>query len=435
MKFFNCQIHKEKHNFNLIEPSSHSLSNPNKFISINFENESDLDPYTTFTIDKIFPAELGIYKRNVVKMSGPRRDDIHAAIELALEHLNQNKTNSKLNKTHFSNGFYRSTFYNGFEYELYFKRRDFTCCFSLKLKRPLEHLRVTHSNRKVSQQVINFILPLTSDSKSLNAFRLFLSSFETVAVNQDKHVTLTIVFGTEVNDQRAKNEMSTFLSEFKERTRFDKVNQVNVDMKDVSSFSRAKLLQIGSDHERFENESLLFFCDVDVLFNKNFLDMCRLNAVKNERVFFPILYSFYNPKLVKNHASTNESNLSSNEDVETARVSLIINKETGFWRDTGFGMVCLYREDFKTIGGFDEFTSQDHWGGEDLHLYRKFLKTKMDVFRAVAPGLFHLYHEKICNRNKMNAVQFKNCIMSKILNEASQKHFGFAYFNKTNLGF
>jgi hypothetical protein len=93
-------------------------------------------------------------------------------------------------------------------------------------------------------------------------------------------------------------------------------------------------------------------------------------------------------------------------------VSLIINKETGFWRDTGFGMVCLYREDFKTIGGFgDEFTSQDHWGGEDLHLYRKFLKTKMDVFRAVAPGLFHLYHEKICIRNKMNAVQFKNCIM------------------------
>jgi hypothetical protein len=49
--------------------------------------------------------------------------------------------------------------------------------------------------------------------------------------------------------------------------------------------------------------------------------------------------------------------------------------------------------------------------------------------------LFHLYHEKIFNRNKMNAVQFKICIMSKILNEASQKHFGFSYFNITNLGF
>ena len=433
MQLLNCQIHSEQN----IEKSRINNYSEKK-LDLIFENESELDPYTAFTIDKIYPAELNIYKRNVIKMSGPKRVDLNTVIEMALVHLNKNFTNNnnKLNQSHFSNGFYRQTSYNGFEYELYFKRKDFSCCFSIKLNRPLARLSVTQSSRKISKQIINFILPLTSDSKNMNAFRLFISSFETVAIDQDKYVTLTIVFGFDlVSNKRAHNEMNTFLSEFRERTRFENVKLIYVEMKDQQSFSRAKLLQIGSDSVDLKNESLLFFCDVDVLFNKNFLDMCRYNAARNERVFFPILYSFYNPSIVKNLANTSESNIYSNEDedVEAARVSLIINKETGFWRDTGFGMVCLYKEDFKKIGGFDEYTKQNYWGGEDLHLYRKFLKTKLSTFRAISPGLFHLYHAKVCNKNKMNDLQFKNCLMSKVLNEASQKHFGFAYFNITGL--
>lgn len=184
----------------------------------------------------------------------------------------------------------------------------------------------------------------------------------------------------------------------------------------------------------------MFFCDVDVMFNQNFLDLCRLNARMSEQVYFPILYSYYNPALSKafdKRATSLETTLdrihSKNETAFTAddigKLDLVISDEVGTWRTSGFGMSCLYQQDFESIGGFGDYVEKSVWGGEDLYLIRKFLKSKLRIFRAVTPGLFHLYHQKQCDQLKMTEKQYGECIMVKISNEASLKGLGRLHFN------
>lgn len=119
------------------------------------------------------------------------------------------------------------------------------------------------------------------------------------------------------------------------------------------------------------------------------------------------------------------------EDESSAKVNLIINKETGYWRSAGFGMACLHKSDFNSIKGFGDYIRVNGWGGEDLYLYRKFLKTNLEIFRSITPGLFHMYHSKQCDPSKLTNKQYKNCVYAKIQNEASQKNFGLYYFNLT----
>jgi hypothetical protein len=261
-------------------------------------------------------------------------------------------------------------------------------------------------------------------------------------------MTIVFEYSIDSNYLEEKRILNSMLEDFKARTGFYKchVIYVNSSMRQ-KGFSRANLLQIGI--ENLSNEDLIFICDVDVLFNANFLNLCRFNAVRNKRIFFPILYSFYNPKFSKQDQQTllvakrekereidqdqeEAQNEQKEEDEESARVKLIISKNSGYWRDTGFGMVCVYKDDFQSIGGFSRYqnNSQTGWGGEDLYLLRQAINSpKLDTFRAITPGLFHLYHPKTCDKSQLDSKRYLDCLKIKIQNEASYLDFGASHFN------
>ncbi len=67
------------------------------------------------------------------------------------------------------------------------------------------------------------------------------------------------------------------------------------------------------------------------------------------------------------------------------------------------------------------------WGGEDVHLYRKYLHSNLLVVRAPSRGLFHLWHEKRCV-DELPPDQYKMCMQSKAMNEASHGQLGMLLF-------
>jgi chondroitin sulfate N-acetylgalactosaminyltransferase 1/2 len=299
----------------------------------------------------------------------------------------------------------------------------------------------TNSNRQIitptNKKTINFILPMSDNlmlKKYVRSIKVFLDLFERVAINQDsmnggmsgvkgQFVTLTIVFS--YKNLTLKRKFEKLLSDFKHRTKFMNLKLILIGH---TAFSRAKLLQIGIENlnVKSSNENLIFLCDVDIVFNQMFLDLCRFNTVKNKRVFFPVLYSFYNEKFPDTRKQVSE---------DLNRLDLIIdNKDTGYWRDSGFGMACMYKEDFDSIGGFGQFYQQHGggWGGEDLYLYRRFLRTDLEIFRSITPGLFHLHHPKVCDKTLLDHVQYRNCMNVKIFSETSHRKFGLAFFNETS---
>lgn len=256
-----------------------------------------------------------------------------------------------------------------------------------------------------------------------------------------------------------------------------------------AAFSRANALRAAAATACDASPScLLFLCDVDILFTADFLERCRLHASRAKKVYYPILFSLYNPKFSKLAWPVQHRHLLFDRGAAANPLHKLIGSETGFWRDFGFGMTCQvqrsrrrarslsclrqYHVDFVEVGGFDDYLEMTEapangsaagdgfsrtWGewaewagragccehrmtvvlsraivgGEDVLLYRKQLKSpRVNVIRAIDPGIFHLWHEKSCEQFKFQSdAQLNSCLSSKALNEANQAQLAIALAN------
>uniref|UniRef100_H2Z1X9 Hexosyltransferase n=1 Tax=Ciona savignyi TaxID=51511 RepID=H2Z1X9_CIOSA len=264
---------------------------------------------------------------------------------------------------------------------------------------PLNKLRFD-SSRSLSddqgEETVNIIVPL---SGRFDTFRSFMTNLENVSLSRGDPVSLlAIIFvGAESEYKLDARRTSELLDNYSKRYPLYDLRQIPINAK----FSRGLALEIGASH--FSNDSLLFFCDVDVVFDAEFSGKCRANTRRGVRVFYPVLFSSNDP---------NPRDL-----VKPRDDHFVIHGNFGHWRSYGYGLLCVYQSDFTATGGFD-MTIQG-WGLEDVDLVDKFIGVKrkddqkrMDIMRVVEPSLVHVYHPSHCDP-ALTENQFRMCQASR----------------------
>ena len=249
----------------------------------------------------------------------------------------------------------------------------------------------TSKNNKCT---IYFIVPLAG---RLDTFLRFLNSFEKAFVSFGLPVCLLIVYFPDVY---SPVEHKKIFAQF--RAKHPKVEISWVEL--LGEFSRARALDLGV--RRYRNDSLLFFADVDLIFETEFYYRCQAGAIFGKRVYFPLMFSQFNPQVVYYNRSVQADQASST--VTPPWESKLFTRRAGIWRKYSFGPVCVYSNDVIAVGGLN--TTIRGWGLEDLDFYEKCLRHKLEVLRAPDLGLVHVYHSQTsCLDPRMNSEQAKMC--------------------------
>ncbi|MBN3318752.1 CHSS1 synthase, partial [Atractosteus spatula] len=280
---------------------------------------------------------------------------------------------------------------------------------SLKMFVPFKLSGSNPELKEPKEKKINILVPL---SGRYEIFVRFMANFEKICLIPNQNVRLLILlFSTDNNTERVKQ--IELMREY-----HIKYPKAEMEIKAVSgTFSRALALEVGSS--LFSNNSLLFYCDVDLLFTADFLKRCRANTIFGKQTYFPIIFSQYDPKIVYAGKVPSDNHY-------------VFTSKTGLWRYYGFGIVCVYKGDLVQAGGFD--TSIQGWGLEDVDLFNKFVQSGIKQFRSTDTGIVHVHHPVICDPN-LDAKQYKMCLGSKASSHGSTQQLAELWLEKNNPGF
>ncbi len=225
-------------------------------------------------------------------------------------------------------------------------------------------------NKKLSMKIINFVLPLTG---RWDIFKRFMENFESVCLNNpnEENVRLAIVlFENEQNLQLISDETLTQTNTAKFRQSelikimFAKLKQnypnkikentLNLII-NSGNFSRSIGCEQGAGV--FAIDELIFFIDVDVVFTHDFLLRTRLNTIQYKQVYYPIVFSEYDPDdiidAIKFLTNKTDDSVKLKHKQRIKKNHFDYGVEDGYWRQFGFGIVSVYNSDLRLVGGFD----------------------------------------------------------------------------------
>jgi chondroitin sulfate synthase len=294
------------------------------------------------------------------------------------------------------NGYHRIDPMRGSEYILDFVFRK-SSDRNVRVKKRIGLLRPYHEtivpvDSSNHLDHVNFVVTLSGLS---NRLEQFLANFEKNILIPKEDASLTIV----LFDGPEKNEVHQMISKYSSRYPASKMSILDVN----GEFARGIGLHKGATH--FNDNQLLFLVDVDLEISPEFLKRCRLNTIRNKQVYFPIFYKLYNLEFVNKYYRGNDTQF--------------LSRRNGHWAHYSYGMVCIYASDYRRSGGYN--IGIRGWGEEDVDLFNKVMSAGLEVFRSPDPGLIHLWHRKICNKDVILSTKaYLHCLHSKAENLADR---------------
>jgi len=289
------------------------------------KNERDVITYQTFTKDAMYHIEKGIrgtIRTNLQKYQPDAFDElqeviVHGAHLLRSEELQTYQMppehvleNMGTKYSDFISGVVRTERNRGTHYELLFKdtaSSDFSSpekskesIKKIELFRPFAPIQHVRTETISPSELVHFVLPLSGRVEMFTHFiGVFLNSAvglndENNAVNVNSVYLSIVYFGEGIETIRAI--LQKYVASFPGFTNY----RILVG---EGEFSRGKGLHkgivtpLGPEFTSFDH-GLLFFIDVDIGFTKDILELCRSYTIPGKSVYYPIVFSMYNPAIV-----------------------------------------------------------------------------------------------------------------------------------------
>ncbi|KAL3866061.1 hypothetical protein ACJMK2_043402 [Sinanodonta woodiana] len=247
-------------------------------------------------------------------------------------------------------------------------------------------------------EIVHFILPLAGKKAE---FKRFMNNFEDVCLSPHNPSVLHLVIFTENSPKEDVDEIIKVVGQYQKKYGGRTIEVIEA----TGPFARAVALDLGA--KQCSASDLLFFVDVDILFNVDSLSRIRLNTIRGAQIYFPVVFSQYDPSIVCSDKPMNECSIDINDK----------SAKMGYWRQFGYGIAAMYQSDLEAVGGFD--VSIQGWGKEDVDLFGKIIASNLTIFRSVDLGMVHAFHQIHCDV-KLDPAQFQMCVGSKASSLGSQ---------------
>ncbi|NXU59870.1 CHPF2 glucuronyltransferase, partial [Turnix velox] len=375
-----------------------------------------------FTEQHLFSCPDGSPK---CELSGASKADVGEVISSALEQLNRRyQPRLRFSKRQLLNGYRRFDPTRGMEYTLDLlleavtqKGHSHLLAKRVSLLRPLSKVEIIPMPYVTEATRVQLVLPLTV--QDLDFVANFLDVFATNVLDARDNALLTLLLVYHPLEAQQVGQVDVFagvkamVGELEKRYADVKIPWISVK---TEVPSQVKLMDIVS--KKHPVDTLFFLAGVWTEVNMEFLNRCRMNAISNWQVFFPVHFQEFNPALVfrgEPPASSSSSEL----------------LRDGRFDRHAFAEACFYNSDYmaaRTRLATDILERDEVL--ESVELFDLFLHySALHLFRAVEPGLVQKYALRSCNP-RLSEDSYHRCVLANLEGLASRSHLAMALFEQ-----
>ncbi|XP_035378118.1 chondroitin sulfate synthase 2 [Electrophorus electricus] len=358
------------------------------------------------------------------ELHGLDRLDVADAIETAVGELNRKyKPVLHLRKHQLLNGYRRFDPTRGMEYTLDLQleavnQRGQSCSIAKRvhLLRPLSHVEIIPMPYVTEATRVHIVLPVTSQERE--QVSQFLEVYARNAFMTGENAVLTFLFVYEPFEAQRVNQDDIFavvkaqIGDYERKYPMVKIPWVSIK---TESLSLLKFVDIIS--KKHPMDTLFFVATVKTSIESEVLNRCRMNAISNWQVFFPVHFQDYNPAVT-------------HHDVPLPKTP-DLDKNAGHFDRDSFGEACFYNSDYVAARTRLAPAVQENEDLlESLDLYDLFVKySGLHVFRAVEPSLRQRYSADSCNP-RLSEEAYRRCQQSLALSLGSRASLAMLLFEQ-----